>query len=213
MTAKEQRTLRCPTVRPRSLIRPSTQRFLRNGSPSASVLSSSTSPLRLQDRTGRETLTDRSRQTHKRWWDTGTDKYGASHPRLSTVREEIRFSLQPVSIRTFTSRPKHWEEEEVVLQGGKTACFPNYLEMSKHNNLAGNVDQIPLFLFFFFFIWVEMSHGQKNSSSSFSGWQAHPSSGQLGLQQPLLEDVVWLLRFARSMSRKYIRQMRTNTSY
>lgn len=121
--------------------------------------------------------------------DTGTDERGASHPSLSTVREEIRFSLQPVSIRTFTSRPKHWEEEkeeeEVVLQGGKTACFPNYLELSKHNNLAGNVNQIPLFLFFFF-VWVEMIHGQKNSSSSFSRWQAHPSSGQLGLQQPLL---------------------------
>lgn len=39
---------------------------------------------------------------------------GVSHPRLSTVREDMRFSRQPVSISTFTSCPKHCEQQIVI---------------------------------------------------------------------------------------------------
>lgn len=37
----------------------------------------------------------------------------SSHPNLSTVREDIRFSLQPVSISTFTCCPKHCQHTEM----------------------------------------------------------------------------------------------------
>lgn len=69
------------------------------------------------------------------------------------MREEIRFSRHPVSISTFTSRPKHCEEEEeeeAVLEGRKAEPFLNDLETSKENHLAGNVDQILLLIFIFF---------------------------------------------------------------
>lgn len=38
----------------------------------------------------------------------------SSHPNLSTVSEDIRFSLQPVSINIFTSCPKHCEHTKKV---------------------------------------------------------------------------------------------------
>ena len=49
-----------------------------------------------------------------RWPDVNQmERSRISHPSLSTVTEDIRFSLQPVSTSKFTSCPKHCEKEEV----------------------------------------------------------------------------------------------------
>lgn len=125
--AKEHIILSCPMFRLSSSIWPSMWSFRWNGKPSISSLFSSIKSFKLWGKQtvitvseGRRSnlvffwnvcirykLNTQSDLESVKWTDNGHMYSESSHPNISIVREDIRFSLQPVSISTFTSCPKH----------------------------------------------------------------------------------------------------------
>lgn len=110
--------LSCPMARLSSLMWPSTQILRWNGNPSVSILFSSTSSFKLLEKQSKSDIHLPNNTGNDFmlviWKNIKNVNSESSHPNLSTVSEDIRFSLQPVSINTFTCCPKHCEHTKKV---------------------------------------------------------------------------------------------------